>query len=108
MNALAQNTCGKCIHHSYLHQPNSQAYDFRIWLAGFGSILLYVPLFLFSRGNLVCREDRDDKTRWEWHFPALQFQTSYSQNGSAPHDEELEEDLVEQQALRSQAWRMLM
>jgi hypothetical protein len=79
-----------------------------MWLAAFGSILLYVPLFLFSRGNLVFREDRNEKIHWEWHFPAQQFQTSPPQTDGAPRDEELEGDLAEQQALRSQAWKMLM
>ncbi|KAF8598556.1 hypothetical protein BDV93DRAFT_561262 [Ceratobasidium sp. AG-I] len=72
-----------------------------IWLAGFGSILLYVPLFLFSRGNLVFREGSNNKIHWDWYFPAQPLRASSS-------DEELQVDLDGQQALRSQAWKLLL
>ncbi|KAF8598559.1 hypothetical protein BDV93DRAFT_508845 [Ceratobasidium sp. AG-I] len=71
-----------------------------VWLAGFGSILLYVPLFLFSRGNLVFREEASGRMRWEWHsgLPS-------AQNNEASQDKQAE---AEQKALRSQAWKMLV
>jgi hypothetical protein len=81
---------------------------FRVWICGFGNIALYGPLFLFSRGNLVFRA-RDGKVHWEWHFPACALSraptptNSHDSLGVNAHD-----DILEQQALRSQAWTMLL
>ena len=71
-------------------------------------MIIYVPLFLFSRGNIVFREDNDNRVHWEWHFPAQPLQTSSDQNSKAEDNEGLQVDLDEQQALRSQAWKLLL
>ncbi|KAB5596250.1 hypothetical protein CTheo_235 [Ceratobasidium theobromae] len=59
-----------------------------LWVCGFGNVLIYIPLYLFSRGNLDLEGGGDGRIRWKWYRRAL-------------NDPEREE-------LRSQAWKMLL
>ncbi|CAE6516456.1 unnamed protein product, partial [Rhizoctonia solani] len=60
-----------------------------IWICGVGNILVYVPLYLFSRGNLhYVGGPLDKRIKWAW-VP------------QASEDEMVEEE-------RSEAWKMLL
>lgn len=68
-----------------------------------------MPLFLFSRGNLVFRESSGGKVHWEWHFPAGDLSRPRAPvNYEDPFGVVRSEEADEQQELRSMAWRMLL
>ncbi|CAE6447902.1 unnamed protein product [Rhizoctonia solani] len=60
-----------------------------LWVCGFGNILIYVPLYLFSRGNLHYEGGPlDRRLKWTW-------------SPRASEDEIMEEE-------RSEAWKLLL
>jgi hypothetical protein len=82
-------------------------FNSRLWLCGFGNIFLYVPLFFFSRGNLVFREGNNGKTHWDWHSTTEALDVPAC-DGNESVLGSIRESTLEQQELRSQAWNMLL
>lgn len=62
-----------------------------LWIAGFGNLLVYIPLYLLLRGNIVLGNDGFRSHTWHWTPPARQISTkaeSASTISSTEHDEE--------------------
>lgn len=62
---------------------------------------------MFSRGNLVFQGQAGGKVNWEWHFPAQAVRSALAGSNSQL-DRVTDEDILEEQERRSQAWTMLL
>ncbi|KEP53397.1 putative transmembrane protein [Rhizoctonia solani 123E] len=76
-----------------------------LWVAGFGNLLVYIPLFLLLRGNIVLGNQGFMSHRWYWTPPPVcnAFRTEI-QNGSAPS---IPDDANDEEHIRKDATKML-
>ncbi|KAF8601556.1 hypothetical protein BDV93DRAFT_524730 [Ceratobasidium sp. AG-I] len=62
-----------------------------LWVAGFGNLLVYIPLYLLLRGNIILGNEGFRSHTWHWTPPPRQVAIradSVSTLGSAEYDEE--------------------
>lgn len=65
---------------------------FRLWAAGFGNLLVYIPLYLLLRGNIILGNDGFRSHTWHWTPPARETAIkadSASTLSSTAYDEDI-------------------
>ncbi|KAJ1302012.1 hypothetical protein OPQ81_000847 [Rhizoctonia solani] len=74
-----------------------------LWVAGFGNLLVYIPLFLLLRGNIVLGNNGFKSHHFYWNPPpirnAFQVDTKSSIDSSA-YDDAHEEKLIRKEATK--------
>ncbi|CUA74517.1 hypothetical protein RSOLAG22IIIB_11277 [Rhizoctonia solani] len=76
-----------------------------LWVAGFGNLLVYIPLFLLLRGNIVLGNEGFKSHRWYWTPPplcnAFRTETQSASSSSIP------DDVYDEEHIRKEATKML-
>ncbi|CAE6405583.1 unnamed protein product [Rhizoctonia solani] len=74
-----------------------------LWVAGFGNLLVYIPLFLLLRGNIVLGNEGFRSHRWHLTPPpvcnAFRTETQSEANSSMP-DDAYDEDKIRKEATK--------
>ncbi|KAF8674985.1 hypothetical protein RHS04_06957 [Rhizoctonia solani] len=76
-----------------------------LWVAGFGNLLVYIPLFLLLRGNIVLGSEGIKSHRWHWTPPSVSnvFKTDTRSEVESPAPD----DIYDEVNIRKEATKML-
>ncbi|CAE7087974.1 unnamed protein product [Rhizoctonia solani] len=74
-----------------------------LWVAGFGNLLVYIPLFLLLRGNIVLGNEGLKSHRWYWTPPSVRnaFRVENASGSTIPNN------VYDEEQVRKEATKML-
>ncbi|CAE7144618.1 unnamed protein product [Rhizoctonia solani] len=77
-----------------------------LWVAGFGNLLVYIPLFLLLRGHIVLGNEGFKSHRWYWTPPPVRRGLPFGAQ-AVPANSPIPDDVYEEELIRKEATKML-
>ncbi|KDN38726.1 hypothetical protein RSAG8_09276, partial [Rhizoctonia solani AG-8 WAC10335] len=76
-----------------------------LWVAGFGNLLVYIPLFLLLRGNIVLGNEGFKSHRWYWNPPSVR--NAFKAETQSASVSSIPDDAYDEKHIRKEATKML-